>query len=167
MDNKVVTSMARVFTDAGAATWRFNFRGVGKSEGTHDDGRGEIADMLSVIGHARAVNPGLRLWLSGFSFGGAVAHAAGESVDASELILIAPAFRRFAHGQDAASPARLAGTTLIIHGENDDTVPLSDSLDWARAREVPVAVVPGADHFFHQRLHIIKHIASRWLPAPG
>ncbi len=167
MDNKVVTSVARVFADAGAATWRFNFRGVGKSEGAHDNGQGETGDMLKVIEQARALNPGLPLWLSGFSFGGAVAFAASESVDASEVILIAPAFRRLADKQDASRVAGIAGRVLVIHGEKDETVPLGESLNWARPRDIPVVVVPGADHFFHLRLHIIKQIAARWLTAPG
>ena len=83
MDNKVVTSMARAFADAGAATWRFNFRSVGKTEGAHDEGRGETEDMLKVIEHACALNPGLPLWLCGFSFGGAVTlEPAGKSARA-------------------------------------------------------------------------------------
>jgi len=165
MDNKVVTSMTRAFTDAGATAWRFNFRGVGKSEGAHDEGRGEVDDMLKVIEHACALNPGLPLWLSGFSFGGAITLAASEQVSASEMILIAPAFRRLAHGQIASTGGVVPESTLIIHGEKDDTVPLADSLDWARHRDIAVAVVPGADHFFHQRLHMLRLIASRWLPV--
>ncbi len=165
MDNKVVTSMARAFTDAGAATWRFNFRGVGKTEGTHDEGRGETGDMLMVIRHACALNPGLPLWLSGFSFGGAITLAASAQVSAAEMILIAPSFQRLAHWQDQPTGGAVPGSTLIIHGERDDTVPLADSFNWARPHNIPVIVVPGADHFFHQRLHIIKQIAARWLPG--
>ena len=165
MDNKVITSMARALTDAGAATWRFNFRGVSRTEGTHDEGRGETEDMLRVIEHACALNPGLPLWLCGFSFGGAVTLAASERVSAREMILVAPAFRRLGHWQNASAGGVVPENTLIIHGENDQTVPLADSLDWARPHNIPVVVVPGADHFFHQRLHIIKQIASRWLTA--
>jgi alpha/beta superfamily hydrolase len=165
MDNKVVTSLARACIEAGAATWRFNFRGVGKTEGAHDDGRGEIDDMLTVIRHASMQSPGLPLWLSGFSFGGAVTLAAGEQVNAAEMILVAPAFQRLAQWQDAPPIHVNQSGTLIIHGEMDSTVPLSDSLDWARLHNVPVTVVPGADHFFHQRLHVIKQVAARWLKS--
>ncbi|MEO8101191.1 MAG: alpha/beta fold hydrolase [Betaproteobacteria bacterium] len=164
MDNKVVTSMARAFTDAGAVTWRFNFRGVGKSAGAHDEGRGETEDMLRVIRHACELNPGLPLWLAGFSFGGAVTLAANGQVHASEMILIAPALQRLTLWKDVSIGGVAPDSTLIIHGELDETVPLSESLNWARPRNIPVAVVPGADHFFHLRLHIIKKIASRWLP---
>lgn len=165
MDNKVVTSMARACTDAGAATWRFNFRGVGRTEGTHDEGRGETEDMLTVIRHACALNPGLPLWLFGFSFGGAITLAASAQVSVAEMILVAPSLQRVTQWQDPPASGAVPESTLIIHGEQDDTVPLIDSLDWARPRNIPVVVVPGADHFFHQRLHIIKQIAARWLPS--
>ncbi len=167
MDNKVVTTMARTFVDAGAVAWRFNFRGVGKSEGTHADGLGETEDMQSVIEFAQRMNPGLPLWLSGFSFGGAVTLAVSQRTAATEMILIAPAFQRLAQWPSVAGATeevRIPDGTLLIHGEHDETVPLADSLAWARPRGVPVAVVPGADHFFHQRLHLIRQIASRWLP---
>lgn len=167
MDNKVVTTIARAFVDAAAATYRFNFRGVGTTEGVHDEGRGETQDMLKVIEYAQSLHPGLPLWLSGFSFGGAVALAASEIASASEMILIAPAFQRLAHWQISASGGSVPESTLIIHGERDETVSLADSLDWARPRNIPVMVVPEADHFFHQRLHILRQIASRWLPTPA
>ena len=171
MDNKVVTTVARACLDGAAATYRFNFRGVGRSEGAHNDGVGEIEDMLTVIDHASVQHPGLPLWLSGFSFGGAVALAAGarvsETINVSEMILIAPAFQRLPHGQTASSDGLVPESTLIIHGEKDETVPLAESLNWARNRNIPVMVVPEADHFFHHRLHIVRQIASRWLPTPA
>ena len=161
MDNKVVTTLARAFFDAGAATYRFNFRGVGASAGNHDEGRGETVDMLQVIAQAQRNHPGLPLWLAGFSFGGAVTLAASEQVEASEMVLVAPAFSRLAHWANVQSGGRPPETAIIIHGEKDETVPLAASLDWARPRNIPVIVVPGADHFFHQRLHVIKRLATR------
>lgn len=166
MDNKVVTTIARAFFDARAAAYRFNFRGVGASEGAHDEGRGETGDMLQVIAHAQARHPGLPLWLAGFSFGGAVALAASERVDCEEMILVAPAFSRLAHWADVREGGRPPANAVIFHGERDETVPLADSLDWARPRQIPVVVVPGADHFFHQKLAIIKHLTAK-LVAPG
>jgi alpha/beta superfamily hydrolase len=121
--------------------------------------------MLLVIAHARAVHPGLPLWIGGFSFGGAVALAAAGQTKAEELILVAPSLKRLAQWQPTATEPTPAANTLVIHGERDDTVPLSDSLDWARPRGIPVTVVPGADHFFHQRLHLIRLIVSRWVGA--
>ena len=161
MDNKVVTTLARAFFDGGAATYRFNFRSVGASAGAHDEGRGETADMLQVIAHAQRAHPGLPLWLSGFSFGGAVTLAASEQVACSEMVLVAPAFSRLAHWANVQTGGNPPDTAIIIHGENDETVPLAASLDWARPRNIPIIVVPGADHFFHQRLHIIKRLAMR------
>ena len=163
MDNKVTTTLARACVDAGAASYRFNFRGVGASAGLHNEGVGETADMLRVVAYAQAQHPDLPLWLGGFSFGGAVAMAAGVQLSVAEMILVAPAFQRLAQWPQVAPGVAGVTGTLIIHGENDSTVPLAESLNWARTHDVPVLVVPGADHFFHQRLHHIKAIAARWL----
>lgn len=163
MDNKVTTTLARACVDAGAASYRFNFRGVGASAGLHDKGVGETADMLRVVAYAQAQHPDLPLWLGGFSFGGAVAMAAGVQLSVVEMILVAPAFQRLAQWPQVAPGVVGVAGTLIIHGENDSTVPLAESLNWARTHDVPVLVVPGADHFFHQRLYHIKAIAARWL----
>src|SRR5258706_15142715 len=103
MDNKVVTTLARAFVESGAATFRFNFRGVGASHGAHDEGRGETDDMLRVIEHARATLGGLPLKLAGFSFGGAVATRASGRADFDALVLVAPGFRRITgHGMGEA-----------------------------------------------------------------
>ncbi|HEX5130716.1 MAG TPA: alpha/beta fold hydrolase [Usitatibacter sp.] len=174
MDNKVVTTLAKVYAEASFATWRFNFRGVGKSEGTHDEGRGESADMLRVIESARVRHGGLPLHLAGFSFGGAIATRASATADFAQLLLVAPGFRRItAAGMgDAPDPKdpnlgeigrHNWENTLVVHGDLDETVPLSDSLAWAAAREVPVAVVPGGEHFFHRKLHILREIVARWI----
>jgi alpha/beta superfamily hydrolase len=173
MDNKVVTTVARAFIDAGLAVYRFNFRGVGGTEGSHDEGRGETDDMLRVIAHARAEVGEGPVYLSGFSFGGAVATRASEKADFQQLVLVAPGFRRITGGGMGAapdpndpalgSPGRHAtANTVVIHGDQDDTVPLSDSIAWAAVREVPVVVVPGAEHFFHRKLHVLREIVARW-----
>ena len=165
MDNKVVTTIARAFYDADAATYRFNFRGVGASAGAHDEGRGETRDMLAVIAHVQSLHPGLPLWLAGFSFGGAVTLAASGYIQAAEMVLVAPALERLSKWKEVSNSqqdqTRPPETTIIIHGEKDETVPLADSMDWARPRNIPVVVVPDADHFFHLRLHIIKRLVSR------
>lgn len=163
MDNKVATTLARAMFDAGAATYRFNFRGIGKSEGTHDEGRGETDDLVTVITHAREMHPNLPLWLAGFSFGGAVTLAASEKCVVDEMVLVAPAFERMSHWKNVADGGKPPPSTLLIHGENDDTVPLADSLTWARPREIPVCIVPNADHFFHLRLGTIKRLVTRYL----
>jgi alpha/beta superfamily hydrolase len=174
MDNKVVTTVARAFTEAGASTFRFNFRGVGTTEGTHDEGRGETDDALAVIAHAKSAAGDLPLWLAGFSFGGAVAVKASARVEFRQLVLVAPAFRRLTgHGLgEAPDPndpelgeigRHTAANTLIVHGDRDETVLLEDSIAWATLREVPVLVAPGADHFFHRKLNILREGVGRWL----
>ena len=175
MDNKVVTTVARALADSGAATFRFNFRGVGATEGAHDEGRGETEDCLAVIAHARrTAGESLPLWLAGFSFGGAVAVRASGQVDVAQLVLVAPAFRRLtgeglgaapdpADPQLGAEGRHTSANTLVVHGDKDETVLLQDSLDWAALREVPIVVVPGADHFFHRKLHILREAVRRWV----
>jgi uncharacterized protein len=173
MDNKVVTTVAKALVDSGIAAFRFNFRGVGATGGAHDEGRGETEDMLRVVAHARRAVSHVPLHLAGFSFGGAIAVRASGRVDFAQLVLLAPGFRRItAQGMgDAPDPAdpdlgaagrHTTGNTLVIHGDQDDTVPLSDSLAWAAAREVPVVVVPGGEHFFHRKLHVLREIVLRW-----
>jgi alpha/beta superfamily hydrolase len=174
MDNKVVTTLTRAFTETGAAVFRFNFRGVGASEGTHDEGRGEADDMVRVIEHAKGIVGGMPLELAGFSFGGAVATRVSGRVDFSALVLVAPGFRRItAQGMGEApdpqdpnlgAPGRHSqANTLMVHGDLDETVPLSDSISWATPRDVPVVVVPGGEHFFHRKLHVLREIVGRWL----
>jgi alpha/beta superfamily hydrolase len=177
MDNKVVTTLAKAFIDAGMATYRFNFRGVGASAGAHDEGRGEAEDLERVVEHARAEAGELPVSLAGFSFGGAVATRASERVDFSRLVLVAPGFRRISeHGMgEAPDPGDPnLGTlgrhthvnTVVVHGDLDETVPLSDSIAWATPREVPVVVVPGGEHFFHRKLHVLRDIVGRWIGSP-
>ena len=172
MDNKVVTTVARAFADAGAATFRFNFRGVGGSEGTHDEGRGETEDFIRVIDHAHRAMGDLPVWMAGFSFGGGVALRASGRVDFQRLVLVAPALRRITgHGlgepPDPNDPAlgepgrHTVANTIVIHGDRDETTLLSDSADWAARRDLPVLLVPGADHFFHRKLHIIREMVVR------
>lgn len=167
MDNKVVTTLARSFHDLNAAVLRFNFRGVGQSEGLHDEGRGETDDLLTVVEHARRQHGrDLPLWLAGFSFGGAVVLKATERITCDHMVLVAPAFKRLASWASAL-PGKDSGChppehTLLIHGELDETVPLADSFVWARDHDIPVLVVPGADHFFHRKLHHLKDAVTRF-----
>jgi alpha/beta superfamily hydrolase len=132
---------------------RFNFRGIGASQGVWDEGRGEIDDALAVVAAHRA--PGLGLVLGGFSFGGYVAAQAAARLapqaPAERLVLVAPAVLGF---EVPAVPA----DTLVVHGESDDVVPLAALFDWARPQALPVTVLPGSGHFFHGRLTVLKQI---------
>jgi alpha/beta superfamily hydrolase len=149
LDNKVVQTLARAFVDLGYEAWRPNFRGVGATEGRHDEGRGELEDLHAIVSK---LNPG-KLILAGFSFGASLVAKLAEQVDEQWLVLVGVGITRI------MAPA-VPATTLVIHGENDDTVPLATVLDWARPQELPVVVVPGADHFFHRKLHVIKRIVQ-------
>jgi alpha/beta superfamily hydrolase len=151
MDNKVVQTLARSFVELGLAAVRFNFRGVGGSAGEWDEGRGETEDLLAVAHAARESLGHLPLTLAGFSFGGYIAARAARRLHPRKLVLIAPAVKRF-------PVPEVAPETLVVHGELDDVVPLQDLFDWARPQALPVVVIPGGEHFFHGRLHLLKNI---------
>ena len=151
-DNKVVQTLARALLELGYVTWRPNFRGVGASEGTHDEGRGEVEDLAAVLEAMRAHKP----VLAGFSFGAAMQAKLAARVACERLVLVGAAVTH--HGLPAV-PAN----TLVIHGEADETVPLAAVLDWARPQELPVLVVPGADHFFHKKLPALRGaVTANW-----
>lgn len=158
MDNKVVQTLARAFVQLGYRAVRFNFRGIGGSAGTWDEGRGEVDDALAVIAAQR--DAALPLALGGFSFGGYVAAAAAarlpEGEGAERLVLIAPAVKNF-----PVPP--VSQDTVLVHGEADDVVPLAALLDWVRPHVIPVTVLPGAGHFFHGQLPLLKNlIVGAW-----
>ena len=158
MDNKVVVTLARAFTQCGWRAVRFNFRGVGGSAGAWDEGRGETDDALAVA--AALVVPGQPLAWAGFSFGGFVASRAATALRPTRLVLVGPATASFA-------VAPVPGDTLVIHGEADEVVPLRATLDWARPQALPVVVVPGAGHFFHGQLTLLRSLVVRHLSAPA
>ncbi len=163
MDNKVVQTLARAFTQSGWTAVRFNFRGVGSSAGTHDEGRGELEDMLVVVA---ATAPMGAICLAGFSFGAFVTTHAFQrlsvSRDIDKLVLVATSVTRSA-AAPIASEAHMK--TLVIHGEQDDTVLLADVMDWARTQALPVTVVPGGEHFFHGQLPLLKNLVLRHLSS--
>ena len=153
MDNKIVTTLAKTFAELGFAALRFNCRGAGSSAGMFDEGNGEVEDALIAAQHMKDEFGNLPLILAGFSFGGYVQARAAERMHPGvhKLVLIAPAVGRFAI-------PHVAHNTLLIHGEEDEVIPLSDALDWARPQHLPVVVLPEAGHFFHGRLNQIKQI---------
>lgn len=161
MENKVVQTLARAFVQAGWTALRFNFRGVGASQGHHDEGRGELQDMLALIAAEAAEGP---LALAGFSFGSFVASRAAQALWASrnieKIVLVGTAASRF---EVATLPPESHDRTLVIHGEEDDTVPLASVFGWARPQSLPVTVVPGGGHFFHGQLPLLKSLVARHL----
>lgn len=163
MTNKVVQTIARASVQCGWRAVCFNFRGVGRTAGSWDEGRGELEDMLAVI---EQVAPDGPLVIAGFSFGAFVASHAIAALQArrpiSRAILVGTAASRF---DVAPVPETLHPVTLVIHGEQDDTVPLASVLDWARPQVLPITVVPGGEHFFHGQLPLLKSLVMRHLGA--
>lgn len=163
MSNKVVQTLARAYVASGWTALRFNFRGVGASEGVHDEGRGECADLLTLV---QQLAPEGALALAGFSFGAFVTSQALAQLwpqrQIASVVLVGTAASRFAV---APVPADAHGRTLVVHGELDDTVALSHVMDWARPQLLPVTVVPGGEHFFHGQLGLLRDVVERHLRA--
>ncbi len=150
-DNKVVTTLAKTLFGLGYVVIRPNFRGVGASAGSFDQGNGETDDLIAVIRYAKERFGEMPLLLAGFSFGAFVQTRVARQVTAERLVLVGPAVNRF--------PAEtVPANTLVIHGEHDDVVPLAAVFDWARPQQLPLVVVPGGEHFFHGRLHLLAQI---------
>ena len=161
-DNKVVTTLAKSFRELGCVTLRPSFRGVGASEGRHDRGIAETEDLLAIHDYARNRFGPLPLYLAGFSFGAYVVTRLAKRLQASgaaarRLVLVGTA-AGFIEGDRQYETEAVAPDTIVIHGAEDETVPLVNVLKWAEPLELPVTVIPGADHFFHRRLHIIRRI---------
>lgn len=169
MDNKVVQTVARALVALGWATVRFNYRGVGQSAGSWDEGRGEVEDALAVVAQYRA--PSQPLLLAGFSFGGFVAAEAAsrlpEALRPQRLLLVGPSTEK---QQLPVVPE----DTVVIHGESDEVVPLSATLAWAQPQSLSVIVLPGVGHFFHGQLGWLKRVVTQqlqpaaraWVPVP-
>jgi alpha/beta superfamily hydrolase len=161
MQNKVVQTLARAFVQSGWRAVRFNFRGVGATEGTYDEGQGEAADMCQVIAQVAPEGP---LALAGFSFGAFVTshvvQALGDQRLPQQLVLVGTAASRF---EVAPVAPDLHERCLVLHGEQDDTVPLASVMDWARPQSLPITVIPGCEHFFHGQLPLLKSLVVRHL----
>ena len=153
LDNKVVQTLAKTFAALGYAAARFNFRGVGQSDGQFDDGIGETDDALAALAAAKLEFGELPVVLAGFSFGSYVQTRVAHTIAAERLVLIGPAVKRFPI--EAVPP-----DTIVIHGEEDDVVALADVLAWARPQQLPIIVFPGCGHFFHGRLPQLQRVIT-------
>ena len=162
MQNKVVHTLARAMQELGAPTVRFNFRGVGASAGEHDQGRGEIDDAVSAASWARRRWRCDRLWLAGFSFGAAVALQAAPRLSPERLVTVAPPVGRL--GPDRM-PLRPASDWLIVQGDADELVDAAEVARWAAAYDPrpELAILNGAEHFFHGRLTELRELVKGFL----
>ncbi len=159
MNNKVVQIMARSFIGLDYLAVRMNFRGVGKSEGTHDFGNGETDDMALLLEHIQGKYPGLPVVLGGFSFGTYVQsrlqqQMASKGHPPEQMVFVSTTAGKWA-------VEKVPENTLVIHGEQDEVVPLKDVFNWARPQDLSVVVVAGADHLFNHKLHHIRQIITR------
>lgn len=169
--HKIPLLLSRALRDAGWLSLRPNFRGVGASQGTHDQGAGEAEDLLALAEQLRAEAGGLPLALVGFSFGAFVQcrvarRLADAGRPASRVVLAGMPAGEVRSGRRFDTPAAV-DEALVIHGEHDETVPLANVLDWARPQGQPVTVVPGADHFFTGKLPLLRSLALGHLAAAG
>jgi uncharacterized protein len=165
MTNKVVHMLAKAFNERGVPALRFNFRGVGASAGSYDEGEGETQDALAAIDWALQRWPGAALWAAGFSFGGAIAVRAAVARDAQRLVTVAPAVHRF-----AVSGAELPRCPwLLVQGDRDELVDAGEIQRWVATLASPpqLALLAGVDHFFHGRLNELRAVVLDWLDATG
>lgn len=170
LDNKVAATLARCFASLGWLALRPNFRGVGASAGSHDHGKGETDDLLHLIEHApqwlgaeTKLRDAAPVALAGFSFGSFVVSQAAQRLASDgraprHLVLVGSAAGKW-------PMPTVPADTLVIHGEHDETIALSAVLEWARPQDLPVVVLPGADHFFHRRLSILKSLMTTYITA--
>lgn len=163
MSNKVVYALAAAALAQGLVAVRFNFRGVGQSQGAYDSARGEADDCLAVVDWLRAQRPGLPLLLAGFSFGAYVSLKAAATARPAALVSIAPPFGRYF--DDAERPPHPGCPWLAVHSRDDDTVAYEETAAILRDYDPPptLVTVDGAGHFFHGRLQDIKDAVAPFL----
>lgn len=161
MHNKIVYILSKAFYTRQYLTVKFNFRGVGNSEGQYGAGQGEIEDVMAVTQAMRdryaAELGNMPLLLAGFSFGGGVQAHAAQQLNPQTLVLVAPSVERL-HAPPVGTHAK---QVVIIQGDRDSIVPLQTVLNWAAPQKLPVTVVPGAEHFFHGKLGLLRDIVQR------
>jgi len=156
LDNKVVQTLGKTFAAIGYVAVRFNFRGAGRSDGSFDDGIGETDDALAVLDFARRQYPDTAARppvLAGFSFGAYVQTRVARTIQPERMVLVGPAVKRF-------PVEHVPEDTIVIHGEEDDVVPLADVFAWARPQQLPIIVFPGCGHFFHGRLPQLQRVVT-------
>lgn len=167
MDNKVVTTLTRMVRDKGGVVVRFNFRGVGESQGAYSDGIGETEDLLAVHSWLRQQWPSLPLWLAGFSFGSFVAARGAEILNANgdlvnNLLLVAPPVHHYPFTDIESTGCPVT----VVQGEEDEVVPAEQVFQWAASTPLQPDLIrfPECGHFFHGRLVELKEAAASHLP---
>lgn len=161
MQNKVAHTLARTFVGQGFVTLRFNFRGVNESDGEYDEGRGELEDVIAAAGWLKNDYRDLPLWISGFSFGAAMAVHAAIRLSPEGLVSIAPAVSRFAalHSSQPDCP------WLILQGDQDELVDIDATVAWVNKLEPgpELQILEGAEHFFHGKLTLLREAVESFI----
>ena len=154
MQNKVSHTLARSFVGQGFIALRFNFRGVGESDGAFDEGRGELEDVFAAIDYLSRNTPDLPLWSAGFSFGAAMAVRAAAERSTAGIISIAPAVSRFAE----SLPSQPEVPWLILQGDQDELVDVDATIAWVNGLDPgpELQILEGAEHFFHGKLLLLR-----------
>jgi len=165
MQNKVAHTLARAFVGLGMTALRFNFRGVGASDGSFDQGLGEVDDVIAAATWLRSEVPDVPLWLAGFSFGAAMAIRAALECRPAGLISVAPAVARFAGSLDHQPDC----PWLIIHGDRDELVDVDDTIAWVNELDPgpELELFPDTDHFFHGRLTLVRNAVDEFVIRHG
>jgi len=161
MQNKVVHTLAKSFAANNQTAVRFNFRGVGISEGSYDEGKGEIDDVLAVTDWIAEQQEGLPVILAGFSFGSYVALQAAEMIKPAALITVAPPVRMF----DFDNLHSVSCPWLLIQGDEDEVVDVNSVINWAATMKVSpeVNIIEGSSHFFHGKLIELRTICDAFI----
>lgn len=165
MHNKVVDALSRTLNDLGVGTLRFNFRGVGASEGEYGEGAGESDDLRAVLAWAKRQRPGHPLWLAGFSFGAYVALRVVGEFPIAQLITVAPPVNFFDFSQLPTPTV----PWILVQGEADEVVPSDAVINWAE-RQMPapgLIRMPGVGHFFHGQLNTLRRQLAAELATAG
>lgn len=165
MNNKVVTTLARVFKELGIPSIRFNFRGVGQSEGEYDAGEGEACDMQLLAELCQQEFPGVELVFAGFSFGSYVTYRAATQCPNALLISIAPAVHHF----DYTKSQPLSAAWIVVQGDEDDVVPARDVHAFVKQAPIPITLLEFANtgHFFHGKLIDLKTLLIQTIQTQG
>ena len=163
MDNKVVSTLVRIYRELGITSLRFNFRGVGASEGEHDEAQGEVDDLCIVSEWLLAQYPESQLLLAGFSFGSAIVAAASERIPVAQMILVAPPVTRYSYAPQGVFACPV---TLVLGGQ-DELVDVEAVHVWLESLEssIETIVIPEASHFFHGQLNSLREKLGAQLSA--
>ena len=161
MTNKVVSILAKTFAELGAITVRFNFRGVGESEGQYDNGIGEAEDLQLIAAECRKWRPQAPIWLAGFSFGAYVTTRAQTNIQPEKIVLVAPPVSMYPF----AELAEITCPWVVIQGGQDEVISASEVKNWVTQRSNAPKLIwmDEAGHFFHGKLIQVKeHLLQEW-----